>query len=178
MQPRFAQPATADHVDVRPAVVVVVGMVDVDAAELTDRPASRVRSMKRPLAVVLEEAQRVAQTPRRCDDVLQAVAVEILDDAAAGQADVIDAGGHRHVWEPPDVVLGAEDIGRNQPAARHFIRILADCHVGDVQEPLRREFDGSSALRRRVNASIARRAPPCSVWTPPRSIGKMHDVAR
>ena len=37
MQPRFAEPAAADHVDVRPAVVVVVGMVDVDAAELSEQ---------------------------------------------------------------------------------------------------------------------------------------------
>jgi hypothetical protein len=87
----------------------------------------------------------IPQPPGRSDDVEQAVAVEVLDDAAAGEADLVDAGVHGDVGEPLDVVLGLQHGWRDQPLPGNLVRILADRHVGNVQQP-----GGSEILRLRL----------------------------
>ena len=54
----------------------------------------------------------------------QAIAVEIIEDAAAGQvrAPRRQAGPRRHVLEPAHVELRAERVQRDQVMRRHLVR--------------------------------------------------------
>ena len=40
------------------------------------------------------------------------------------------------------LVVGVEDAWRNQPLGGNFFGILAECHVGEVEEPAQREIIG------------------------------------
>jgi len=117
------------------AVVVVVGVREVDATDLAQKPGFLRAIGEAPRAVVLEEAKLIAQSPGRSDDVLVAVAIEVFDDAAPGESDRIDPCVHRDVWKSLDVVLRSEHIRGDQPLRWHLLGVLANRHVGQVQQP-------------------------------------------
>jgi len=57
------------------------------------------------------------------------VVVEVLEDDAAGNAELPDALFRRNVVEASDVVIRPERVGRNQPGPRNFVRVLSEGHV-------------------------------------------------
>ena len=116
-------PAAAVHVDVEPAVVVVVGVRDVDAARLVEdaRPLGDV--LEPAVARIVVDAQRVAGPQAGDDDVEAAVVVEVVDDgpACAGaqrQATIVrDVGEARR-----PACIGVSDA--DQVFGRHCVRLL------------------------------------------------------
>ena len=64
-----------------------------------------------------------------------AIVVEVLQDGAAGPAQLDDAAQGCNVLERPDVVFRLEVLRRNQPPAGHARWILAELHVSDVEQP-------------------------------------------
>ena len=91
MVPQVSEPSSAQYEDVAVAVVVVVGLADVEAADLACEASLLGALGKGAVPNVAEVAKLVVQTPRRGDDVEIAVVVEIIDDAAAGQGDHVQA---------------------------------------------------------------------------------------
>ena len=130
------------HKDVQPTVVVEVGVRDVDAAQLIEHT--------RPLGDVLEpagarvvvDAQRVAGADARQNDVEATVVVEIVEDHTARACAQREPGLVRDVREARRRARARSR--RDQISWRHAIRVLADRHVGDVQQPSQLEVFGST----------------------------------
>ena len=74
---------------------------------------------------------------RRGEEVGQAVAGEVVEDAAAGQvrAPRSQADSRSDVLEPAHVELRAERVERDQIRRRDLFGVLAQRHVRDVQQP-------------------------------------------
>ena len=135
-------PAAAVDEQVEIAVVVVVGVAGVQAAELGSEPGRLGAILEGAVALVAKEPRRRAVVDRRQHDVEQAVAVEIVDDRAAGRAVGADAHGARHVREPRRRDLGAEQIGRQTMLRGHGVGMLAEQHRRQVQQPACLEVGG------------------------------------
>ena len=134
--PAAPQPRSAQHQDVEVAVVVVVGVVQVeragDALEARGRAVLDVRSAARAAE---QDQVVVAQAPARGDDVEHAVAVEVVDQRAAGHVEGVETELAGDVGEARELALGVEEAARQALALGDAVRIGADRHVGDVQEP-------------------------------------------
>jgi hypothetical protein len=124
------------------AVIVVIGVSQVDATQLSDQPRGLRPILEAPFAVAAEEPQLIAEAPRGGHEVLEAVAVEVFHDAAAGETHRVHAQAHRHIVESFDVVVRGENFRPHQPLTWNAARVFANRHVRDVQEPGRAEVLG------------------------------------
>ena len=89
------------------------------------------------LAVVQEQPGRARRVEGRGEDVEVEVAVEVVDDRAAREVEAVDPEFGRDVDEAGEVGGGTEG-GERQPMLRlDGGRMVAQRHVGQVQEPLR-----------------------------------------
>ena len=142
---------------------------------MPSRPLAAVRSSNVPVPVFRNMRIWSPKPIARHDDVEQPVAVEVLDDRAAGHAVHAEPDLGRHVGE------ARQRIGRREPRRadterrRHPVGISAEGHVGDVQQPA--GVAGCPGSTRRSCSSVSRAllAPSCSVWTPPPATGSRHD---
>jgi len=101
--------------EVRPAVVVVVGMHEVESASQALEAHLAGALLEPAVPQVVEETHRVREPDGRRDDIEQAVAVEIVHGdptvkLGAGEADV-----RPDVEEAPEVVVRAKDVGGDEP---------------------------------------------------------------
>ncbi len=132
-------PATAMDEQVEIAVVVVVGVAGVEAAQLRRQARGLGAVLEGAVAAVAIEARRGAEVDRRQHDVEPAVAVEVVDDGAAGGAVGADAGLPGDVGEARRRHLRAEQVGRQAMLRRHAVRVSPEQHRRQVQLPARLE---------------------------------------
>ena len=129
------QPRAAGNEDVDAAVVVVVGLEHVQAA---DDPGET-RFLRPPretaVAVVVEVLDLIGDAHVRDQQIEGAVVVEVLEDEAAGRAELGEASILGDFGEAADVGAGVERLGSDQPSLRDLGRITAQRHVAEVQEP-------------------------------------------
>jgi hypothetical protein len=98
---------------------------------------------ERPIPFVVVERHVLGRVEAGDDDVQQAVVVEVVHDGAARLVEPVDADEVADVAELADVHLGVEKaIHRQQVLRIDFVRKLAECHVGHVQQPARLEVVG------------------------------------
>ena len=73
-----------------------------------------------------------------------AIAVKVIEDAAAGQVRASDpqAGPRRDVLEPAHIKLRAERVSPDQIRGRDLAGILAQRHVSEVQQPAATQVAG------------------------------------
>ena len=133
--PELHEPGAPQDPDVGAAVVVVVGLHQVEAAVESDESGLAGAFLETSGACVAEEAQRTVETPAGSDDVEQAVVVEVLDDGTAAEVIDIDARRPGDVRESRHRVFGSEARGWDEPLGRDLVGVLAHGHVGDVEEP-------------------------------------------
>ena len=119
-------------------------------ARLTDifwsaSPADVAPVLERAVAPVDEERAAHVPVAREDEDVGAAVAVEVVEDAAAEHVRpaAVEPDQRRDVHEPAHVELRAETARRDQVSGRDLLGILAERHVGDVQEPAHAEVVGA-----------------------------------
>ncbi len=135
-------PAAAQNQNVFAAVVVVVGLQDVQAAELVGE-ARRLRPFRESaVAVVAEIVERPAAVKIRRDDVEAAGTGEIVDDHAAGGREDVQTRLGRHIGEAADVLGGGERGRRDEIRLRHARWIFPQRHVREVQQPSHLELVG------------------------------------
>ena len=134
---RDARPGAPANIDIQQAVVVVIGL---DAVEPTDLlgEASRLGSfLKRAIAPVAIKRQRLSRVHARHDQVEQAIVVEIVHNRPARQVQLIQTEDRCDVGKSPDIGLRFKRSEREPILGRHFLGILAERHVGQVQQPAR-----------------------------------------
>ena len=125
--------------DVEVSVVVVIGVAAVEREDLIGEPGLLRDILEGAVASVAEQDRAALRVGGRHEDVEPAVAVEVVYHAATGHclAPGIEPNAGRDVPHPTRVILRAlESAQRQQGLRRDTFRILADRHVGDVQEPL------------------------------------------
>ena len=132
-------PGASQHQDVEIAVVVEVGVAGVQRQDLVGQ-AGLVRDvLEGAVAAVAQQQRPPLGVGCGHEDVQPAVAVEVVDQAAAGHrfAARVEPDPGRHVDHPPRVVpRRGEPAQRQEELGRNTLRVLAQRHVGDVQEPL------------------------------------------
>ena len=136
-EPHRVLPGAAQEQDVEVAVVVEIGAGDVEGVDLVGEAGRGRPILERAVAAVDEQRGTQVGVERGGEKVGQAVAVEVVEDAAAGQvrARGRQADLRRHVLEPAHVELGLKRVERNQVFRRDLVGILAQRHVGEVQQP-------------------------------------------
>jgi hypothetical protein len=131
----LAHPGSSQHKDVLVTVVVEVGMQQVESAGEALEPRLAGALLEPAIPQIAEKAHRVRESDGRRHDIEQAIAVEVVHDRTARELGARHADIRPHVQETPDVVVGAEDVGGDEPLRRHPVGILAQGHVGDIEQP-------------------------------------------
>ncbi len=144
-------PSTRDE-DVDVPVVVVVRLLQVAAAEQAERPRRGRVIDETARTVVQEDSERVGRSPRRGHEVEEPVPVEVVHHGTAHVADHVDAQRARHVPKRSDLVLDLERFRRKPPALGYTVRVFAEHHVSEVEEPARSEIVGSLGQQLLVEA--------------------------
>ena len=136
-EPQGRLPGAAEEQDVEVAVVVEVGAGDVQGVDLLVQARAGRAVLEGAVAAVDEERGPGFGVEGGREQVGPAVAVEVVEDAAAGLFGPrrAETGGGGDVVEAAGVGLGAEAIERDAVLRRALARILTQRHVGDVQEP-------------------------------------------
>jgi len=83
--PLDPEPRPTQHQHVGPAVVVVIGLHDVESARFPDQTGFLRAIGESPVTVVVEIAQLIVHTERGNHNVQIAVTVEVLDNCPARQ---------------------------------------------------------------------------------------------
>jgi hypothetical protein len=130
----LAEPPAAHDVQIQVAVVVVVGVVEVQAAGQSGQPRRVCAVGERPVALVAQEADRIVQPPRRRDEVDEAVAVEVVHRASAGEPGDGHAGRGGDVPEPGRGRLAGSRRG-DAPPFRDSLGGRSQRHDREVQQP-------------------------------------------
>ena len=144
-EPARRLPAAPEQQDVEVAVVVVVGLRDVQA----HRPGRRARPPAERSSNVPSPRLTKSEAPRSASsDVVKTSgrpsplkSSKTLPPAMFGPRRSSPTRG-RDVVEPAHVELRAERLERDQVLRRDLVGILAQRHVGDVQEPADAEVVG------------------------------------
>ena len=106
--------APAGNEDVEPAVVVVVGLIADEPAELIGDSRALAAIFKFAVAAVPIERHRLGGVVAGDDDVEEPVAVEVVHDRAAGLVEPVEPGFVALVAERADVEFGVEEIDRSR----------------------------------------------------------------
>ena len=133
-------PRAAQGEDVEAAVVVVVGLHDVQPAELCGQAVGR-REIDEPArGVAPEVVHRTAAVAVGRHQLVSTVAVEVVDDDAAGRAHQVKARLGRDVRKAPHVLGRSKRLGGNPESRGHRGRVSPGRHVRQVEEPPDFEF--------------------------------------
>ena len=103
-----AQPGAAEHEKIQVAVVVVVSLHEVEAAEEALQSAALGLVFKGFSSGADEQAKLTAWFPGGAQHVKVAVVVEIIDDDSSRAVETVEAQPGRHVLEPRYFKLRAE----------------------------------------------------------------------
>jgi hypothetical protein len=131
------QPRAAQHQQVEVAVAVVVGLHEARAAERAFEPGRGDAVTVAAVRVADEIPQRRRRVGARHDHLRDVVAVEVVDHHAAGEVARVEAELLRDVGEARERHPGLEALGRDQVRGGDRVRVVADGHRGDVQQPAR-----------------------------------------
>jgi hypothetical protein len=121
-------PAAAMDEEIEMAVVVVVGLRGVEAAQLRQQPRRLGAILERPVAVVVIETRRRAEIDARHHHVEQPIAIEIIGDGAAGAVHPAEMRLVRHLDEARHLHVGSKHVRGEPQRVRHRIRITPQHH--------------------------------------------------
>jgi hypothetical protein len=138
-------PAAAQDEQIRPAVVVEVGVHQVETAELHVEAPLPADVGEGAVAVVAEGFGVVAGVRGRGDHVEPPVVVEIVDDRAAGEIEGRQSRRQGALAPERKGCLGLEGGRRSAQLRRHAGRKLAGEHARQVQQPTRLHVRGIGA---------------------------------
>ena len=128
-------PAAAQHEDVFAAVVIVIGLKDVQATRLVCEPGLCGAVREGAVAVVVIERKRLAVAHVRGDNVRQSIVIEIIHDHPARLTIATQPRFGGHVSEVDNLFFRFEDSGRNQILLGDTGRVLAAEHETQIQQP-------------------------------------------
>ena len=97
-------PCSAQNQNVGASIVVVVGLHQVQAAQLVGEAGFSGLVGESPVSVVMEKVHRLAGVVGRCNDVEQAVILEIVDDYAGSHRKQIQPCLRSHIGEASDAL--------------------------------------------------------------------------
>src|SRR5207245_1558285 len=129
---RFVEPRTAFDPNIKQAVVIIVGLLDVQTAGQTQKAGSGGVFGEMPITIVVEIVKLATQVPGRNHYINESVIIEIIEDAAAGKALQIQAQGSRDIRITRQVVSGIKNFRGNEPLRGHLLRIFTQSHIGNV----------------------------------------------
>ena len=125
-------PPHDEHVYV--AVIVVVGLNHVQAAEEAGQ-TSLFRPVHEMAAKIPEVPHLSLWTPVRDQHVKPAIAVKVIRDYTAAEADGCKSHLGGHVPKRPCVCFGREALRGHEKALWNLVRVAPDCHMGKVEQP-------------------------------------------
>jgi hypothetical protein len=119
------------------AVVIVIGAGQVQDIDLRVETRRRRVVIEGSVTTIQEQGSAAVHVDRRQEQVGKVIAVEVVEDAAAGQVGPAQSQPHSRsdVLEPPDVERRAKTVQRQKVLARHLVRVFAQRHVGQVEQP-------------------------------------------
>ena len=144
------EPAAAEDEDVRVAVVVVVGVDEVEPAQEALEPRLGRPVDEAARAIALEVAEGVQQAAGRRHHVRQAVAVEVIDDGAPGERDRVQTHPRGHVLEAGERSGPAHGGSLEPVLGRDAAGPRAGGHRGEVQHPAGPQVVGTQLQERPV----------------------------
>src|SRR5687768_9419359 len=122
------------------SVVVVIGLQDVQPAELFCQPGSGRLLGKGGVSIAAEEPEPLATVDARSDDVETAIVVEVVDDHAAGRRNRNEPGTRSDIMKTSDLFGRRECAWRDEVRERHLRRVSAGEHMRKVQQPTHLEL--------------------------------------
>src|SRR6266699_6938569 len=131
----FVEPSSALDPNVKEPVVIIVGLLDVQAAGQAQETSLGSTFGEVAIAIVMEVAKLALQVVGRNHHVDETVIIEIIQDAAPGQSIYVKTQGCGHIGEPWQVVLGLKSFGWDEPLGGYSLRVFAQGHGGDVKQP-------------------------------------------
>ncbi len=138
-------PRPAGDEDVEVAVVVVIGLVAHEPAKLVGDSGRLTTVYESPVAGVVVIRHGLGDVVAGDRQIEPVVAVEIVHDGSARLVVAVHANAFADVAELADVKLGMnEAIELDQVARVDLVGVLAQGHVGEVQEPLGFELFGEA----------------------------------
>ena len=169
-----AEPRPPQHEHIQVAVVLEVGLAEVQAAEEAVQPRLLGAVCERAVGGVLEETHRAGGVPGRGQDVEIRIAVEVVDDRPAAQVDGVESELRRDVAN-----RGNSSGERNADCGT---RNRSRTPAGYSPSVIAATFKSQRAVARRPSSSVglsstsvkssrARRDPSGRVCRPPPSIG-------
>ena len=130
------KPGSARDEEIEPAVVVVVGLGQIFAAQLAGEAGGLGAIFEGAVAGVVVKSHGLDGVEGRHGEIEPAIVVEIIHDGPTGHIESVDPRQVADVAELADIELRLEVvIKRDQEARINFCRMLAQRHVGHVQEP-------------------------------------------
>src|SRR5439155_4469736 len=103
-------PCAARHVNIQPAVVVVVSLEDAESPENLRKACRRAPVLEGPVALVMEVMKGFAVISGRDHEIQVAVVVEVVHDDASGHAVNIDSEDRRDIHKSTDETLGSDSL--------------------------------------------------------------------
>ncbi len=151
------KPRPPGNEEVQAAVVVVIGLIADQAAELACDPGPLALVLERSISSVAVVRHRLRWIDRRDGQVEQAIAVEVVHDRPTGLIEPVHSHDRANVAKLADVKFRAKKTVKYEPVARiDPLRIFAQRHVGQVQEPLDSQIVGKS---RKIFGEVLDRPP-------------------
>ena len=138
-QERFAHgefPRPAQYEQVHASVVVVIGLNQVQPAQLTGQSRLRRVVRKCTVSIVVKESQRLAHVVAGHHNVQQAVILEIVYNHAARHRSEIQSRCGRYIRELPEIFPARKNGRRDQILVRHPCGIFFQRHIREIQQPL------------------------------------------
>ena len=105
MSPCFAHPRSPPHDQIAIAIIVVVGVGEVETADLAFETGSSCAVTERAISTVVEVTHLIAQASGRGDQIQETVAVEIVHYAAAGVTCDRHPRVSSNIWEKSDITF-------------------------------------------------------------------------
>ena len=99
------EPGATQHQDIDAAIVVVVGLHDIESADDALQSGPLGHPGKCPVAVVVEVLELIADAHVRDHEVEMAVVVEVFQDDTTRSSKFVDASGDCDIAELTDVVV-------------------------------------------------------------------------
>ena len=147
------EPSSAEHQDIDEAIIVVVGVDDIETACFSDESGFDGPIAERAVTNIPIQAKLAVGVPGGNHDIEQSVVVEIVHHDAAGQIVGGESDGAGYVWKALNVVVGFENLRVDEPLSWDARRIFPERHVSDVEEPAGAEIVRIALEQRRESGN-------------------------
>ena len=131
----FAEPSSAQDQEVEMAVVVVVGLHQVESAQQPVEVGRLGPVRKGAVPPIAEKAQLSGQIRCRDEEIEIPVAVEVVGHGSTRKAEGVQSKSRSHIDPVRKRCLRFKGFGRNPMSGRHLLGILPQGHIGDVEQP-------------------------------------------